>query len=83
VPGKSKNEHRRGTLVKKQKDKSVTARLNLLYGVNGEDSSLDPVLAELQRLERDGFSSNRHQALTSCRSMMFSENRYPLFGIML
>src|ERR1051325_10135557 len=35
------------------------------------------------RLKRDGFSSNRHPASGYCRSMMFSENRYPLFGIML
>ena len=36
-------------------------------------------------LKRDDFSSNRHRALTStsCWSMIFSENRYPLFGIML
>jgi hypothetical protein len=34
-------------------------------------------------LERDDFSSNRHHALTSSWSMIFSENRYPLFGIML
>src|SRR5215472_3047643 len=34
-------------------------------------------------LKRDGFSSNRHPALGYCWSMMFSENRYPLFGIML
>src|SRR5262249_38924400 len=35
------------------------------------------------RLKRDGFSSNRHPALGYCWSMMFSENRCPLFGIML
>src|SRR5215211_6306284 len=35
------------------------------------------------RLERDDFSSNRHPALGYCWSMIFSENRYPLFGIML
>src|SRR5215510_4214900 len=29
------------------------------------------------------FSSNRHPALAYCWSMIFSENRYPLFGIML
>src|SRR5215470_10866224 len=29
------------------------------------------------------LSSNRHHALASCLSMMSSENRYPLFGIML
>jgi hypothetical protein len=34
-------------------------------------------------LERDDFSSNRHHALTSSWSMIFSENRFPLFGIML
>jgi len=34
-------------------------------------------------LKRDGFSSKRHPALAYCWSMMFSENRYPLFGIML
>ena len=33
-------------------------------------------------LERDDFSSNRHPALAFCWSMIFSENRYPLFGIM-
>jgi hypothetical protein len=34
-------------------------------------------------LEWDDFSSNRHPALAYCWSMIFSENRYPLFGIML
>jgi hypothetical protein len=34
-------------------------------------------------LKRDDFSSNRHHALAHCLSMIFSENRYPLFGIML
>ena len=34
-------------------------------------------------LERDDFSSNRHLALAYCLSMIFSENRFPLFGIML
>src|ERR1700751_2619420 len=34
-------------------------------------------------LERDDFSSNRHVALGYAWSMIFSENRYPLFGIML
>src|ERR1700674_3501940 len=36
-----------------------------------------------QALERDDFSSNRHPALSFCLSMIFSENRYPLFRIML
>jgi hypothetical protein len=34
-------------------------------------------------LEHDDFSSNRHRALSSCLSMILSENRYPLFRIML
>ena len=34
-------------------------------------------------LERDDFSSNRHPALSFCLRMIFSENRYPLFRIML
>ena len=33
--------------------------------------------------ERDDFSSNRHLALSFCLSMIFSENQYPLFRIML
>ena len=40
-------------------------------------------LARFDDLERDDFSSNRHLALPYCWSMIFSENRYPLFGIML
>ena len=38
---------------------------------------------EESRLEDDDFSSNRHLALSFCLSMIFSENRYPLFRIML
>src|SRR6516164_9554362 len=34
-------------------------------------------------LERDDLSSIRHPALRYWWSMIFSENRYPLFGIML
>jgi len=34
-------------------------------------------------LERDEFRMNRHRALAYCLSMIFSENRYPLFRIML
>jgi hypothetical protein len=37
----------------------------------------------LAGLDRDDFSSNRHPALAFCLSMILSENRYPLFGIML
>ncbi len=34
-------------------------------------------------LKRDGFRSKRHRALAYCLSMIFSENRCPLFRIML
>jgi len=34
-------------------------------------------------LHQDDVSLNRHPALTFCCSMIFSENRFPLFGIML
>src|SRR5258708_8674627 len=34
-------------------------------------------------LERDEFRMNRHRALAYCLSIIFSENRYPLFRIML
>jgi hypothetical protein len=34
-------------------------------------------------LEPDDLSSNRHPALVYCLSMIFSENRCPLFRIML
>jgi hypothetical protein len=34
-------------------------------------------------LERDDVSSNCHHVPAFCLSMIFSEIRYPLFGIML
>jgi hypothetical protein len=36
-------------MVGKHKDQVVTARLNEIYGPEGENSSLDPILAELQQ----------------------------------
>jgi hypothetical protein len=33
--------------------------------------------------EQDDFSSNRHPAPSSCLRMIFSENRFPLFRLML
>jgi hypothetical protein len=36
-----------------------------------------------RQLERDGIGLNHHRALASCLSMIFSENRYTLFRIML
>jgi hypothetical protein len=36
----------------------------------------------VKKLKRDDFSSNRHLALGLWWSMIFSENRFTLFGIM-
>src|SRR5262245_7688877 len=47
-------------------------------GEDGEEHG-----SRCRELERDDFSSNRHLALLYCWSMIFSENRCPLFGIML
>jgi hypothetical protein len=43
-------------------------------------SNMAPISASL---ERDDFSPDRHPALSFCLSMIFSENRYTLFRIML
>src|SRR5260370_31070178 len=48
-----------------------------------DDATADAATAGEGVLERDDFSSNRHPALPYCWSMIFSENRFPLFGIML
>jgi hypothetical protein len=37
----------------------------------------------MRRLERDELWLDRHPALAFCLSMIFSENRIPLFRIML
>src|SRR5262249_10116440 len=39
--------------------------------------------AQIDSPERDDFYSNHPPALALCLSMIFSENRFPLFGIML
>src|SRR5882762_3211893 len=43
----------------------------------------DQTISHSSVLERDDISSNRHPAPSFCLSMIFSENRYPLFRIML
>jgi hypothetical protein len=40
-------------------------------------------VAPIPELERDGFMLNRHRALALWWSLIFSENRHPLFRIML
>jgi len=44
---------------------------------------LSPSSAMVRDQERDDLSSNRHRALSFCLSMIFPENRFPLFRIML
>ena len=44
---------------------------------------LESTMKPTTGLERDDFWLNHHSALASCLSMIFSENRYPLFEIML
>jgi hypothetical protein len=46
-------------------------------------SGLAPQLSVGLSLERDGIGLNHHRALASCLSMIFSENRFTLFRIML
>jgi hypothetical protein len=38
--------------------------------------------ARFTHLERDPFRLNHFASLTFCLRMIFSENRFPLFGIM-
>jgi hypothetical protein len=47
------------------------------------DEWVNAILSTRNLLKRDDFKLNRHHALDSCLSMIFSENRFPLFGIML
>src|SRR5262249_56510251 len=44
---------------------------------------LQTLVPGIHVLKREDFSSNRHRALAHCLSMILSENRYTLFGIML
>jgi hypothetical protein len=47
------------------------------------ESDFAEIMNDLSTLEQDDFSSNRDPALSFCLSMIFSENRFPLFRIML
>src|SRR5215467_789156 len=42
-----------------------------------------PAIHTTIALKRNDFELDRHFALVYCLSMVFSESRYPLFGIML
>jgi len=63
---------------KKDRPKAVS-----IASVVGSTQSPVSFRSKRERLARDDFSSNRHPALSFCLSMIFSENRYPLFRIML
>jgi hypothetical protein len=56
---------------------------SLVFAVSAAADLRAATTAVVERLKRDDSSSNRHHALAYCLSMIFSENRYPLFGIML
>src|SRR4051812_4334170 len=66
----------------RRRQSSLAARMGL-----GDPPTLHrPVGESLHRVERvlvADFSSNRHHASAHCLSMIFSENRYTLFGILL
>jgi hypothetical protein len=67
----------------------LAIRTSIRDGKDAEQTEVLPLhcrggrLAYGVALDRDDFSSNRHPDLAHCWSMIFSENRYPLFGIML
>jgi hypothetical protein len=44
---------------------------------------ISAVIQHHQSLKRDAMRLNRHGALAPCLSMIFSENRFTLFRIML
>jgi hypothetical protein len=48
-----------------------------------DDASCAGLTRASIHLKRDGIWLNRQRALASCLSMIFSENRYTLFRIML
>jgi hypothetical protein len=52
-------------------------------GAADQDRALKHDPAALACLKRDGIGLNRHRALGCCLSMIFSENRFALFRIML
>ena len=60
-------------------DRGICARPSLASPGSGTAGELNLELT----LKRDDFSSNRHPALGLCWSVIFSENRCTLFGIML
>ena len=60
--------------------RNTTASIRAETGRNCGSGSC---VQDREALKQDDFSSNRHPALAHCLSMIFSENRCPLFGIML
>jgi hypothetical protein len=52
-------------------------------GEKNSDHARDDIAVARKSLESDPFRWNQNPDLTFCLSMIFSENRFPLFGIML
>jgi catechol 2,3-dioxygenase-like lactoylglutathione lyase family enzyme len=65
------------------RDARAVAQLLTGQTVPQRHPNREPIACWRLGLKRDDSSSNRHPALGYCWSMIFSENRYPLFGIML
>jgi len=78
----SKSAVAEGDRARLHQDSPLTIRLVFL-----QDRIHVPGLLSLaprdRLLKRDEIWMNRHRALASCLSMIFSENRYALFRIML
>src|SRR6478609_12092641 len=56
---------------------------NVLLSLHQRLSRIADMGCKPRRIQNGDDFSNRHPALIFWRSMIFSENRYPLFGIML
>src|SRR5262249_51635047 len=79
------NSARRGQLLCSRVSRGWS-RIGGLFGCRGLSSTQEAAMNEEPvggPLEREDFSCARHPALAYWWSMIFSENRYPLFGIML
>jgi len=50
---------------------------------DGNADHATPGWTDLSKLKRDEIGMNRHRALDYCLSMIFPENRFTLFRIML
>jgi len=86
MPVTSTAAHRRDNAIRSAKDGRLSALCGHLGNLDGFPhlaAHRGQAFKTIAQLERHAFYSNRHIALSYAWSMIFSENRYPLFGIML